>query len=54
MGMYPNEKPNTNSDKSIPGYVQGHTGWGPGQPCLLNDLVVGIPVNGRGLEIDDL
>ena len=34
----------------IPGGAQGQLGWGPGQL----DLVVGTPVRGRGLELDDL
>ena len=38
----------------IPVGVQGQVGWGPGQPDLVIDLMVVIPVNGRGLELDDL
>jgi len=29
---------------------QGHVGWGPGQPELVPDLVVGNPVGGTGLR----
>ena len=29
-------------------------GWGPGQPDLVSDLVVGNPATARGLETDDL
>ena len=31
----------------VPGSVQGQVGWGPGQPDLVTDLVVGNPVQGR-------
>ena len=37
------------------GGVQGQAGWGPGQPGLVPDLVVGGLACGRGggLESDD-
>ena len=34
----------------IPGGVQGQVGWGPGQPGLVPDLVVGIIACGTGAE----
>jgi len=34
----------------IPEGVQGHGGWGPGQP----ELVGGSPVHGRRLELNGL
>ena len=33
---------------AIQGGVQGHVGWGPGQPGLLLDMEVGGPACGRG------
>ena len=38
----------------IPGGAQGQAGWGPVQPELVPDVVVGNPVHGRGLEQDGL
>jgi len=37
----------------IPGGVQGHVGWGPGQPGLVLDMEVGDPARGRELELGD-
>jgi len=33
----------------VPGGVQGHAGWGPGQPGLVLNVRVGGPVCGRGV-----
>jgi len=33
----------------IPGGVQRQAGWGPGQPDLMSDLVVGNIAYGRGV-----
>jgi len=30
--------------------VQGHVGWGPGQPGLVLDMEVGGPACGGGVE----
>ena len=38
----------------VPGGVQGQAGWGPGQPDLVPDLVVGNLPMAEGLELDDL
>ncbi len=38
----------------IPGGVQGHIGWGPGQPELVPDSVLAILPTAGGLELDDI
>jgi len=38
----------------ILGGVQGQNRWGPGQPDLVPDLVVGSPACSRELELNDL
>lgn len=38
----------------ITGGIQGQVAWGPGQPELVPDLVVGNLAWGRGLKLDCL
>jgi len=38
----------------FPEGVEGQVGWDSGQSHLVPALVVGIPVQGRGVDLDDL
>lgn len=52
------ESPTPDAQRScrlpIPECAQGQAGWGPGQPDLVPNLMVGSPACGKGMETDHL